>query len=108
MKQNHQIRIFCKCTGRSAMAFYAELPCECVFLFQTKYYDDAIFQQYKNSVSLSRIIASDYQKGTKYNPVAGLRKQKTKERIIRMLRWCENAYDVPIFMQSSQRFRKAG
>ena len=107
MKQNYQIRVFCKRTESSAMAFYAELPRECVFLFQTKYYDDAIFQQYKNSVSLSRIIASDYQKGTKHNPVAGVRKQKTKERIIRMLKWCESAYDIPIFMQSGQRFRRA-
>lgn len=107
MKQNHQIHVFCKRTDRSAMAFYAELPRECVFLFQTKYFDNAIFQQYKNSVCLSRIISSDYQKGTKHNPVAGLRKQKIKERIIRMLKWYEAAYDVPIFLKSSQRSRKA-
>lgn len=106
MKQNHQIRVFCKRTERAAMAFYAELPRECIFLFQTKYYDDAIFQQYKNSVDLSRIISFDYQKGTKYNPVAGVRKQKTKERIIRMLKWYEAAYEIPIFMKSSQRLHK--
>lgn len=107
MKKNMNIRVYCERAGRSGMAFYAEHPAERLFLFQTEYYDDRIFQFYKNGLRLQEVIATDCKKGNKRNPVAGLRMNKTKERIIRMLRWAEREYRIPIFWPTERPFRDA-
>lgn len=102
--KNQIIRITCTTDVRDQMCFYAETRSERIFLFHTDYYDSRIAGLYRTGMFLDALVGTRYSKRLGKNPFGGVRFQKIRDHILRVLRYYEKESDTPIFRQT-QRHR---
>ena len=102
MKKNQMLTISCTVSGTREMLFFAENGTERIFLFRTNYYDRQIAEIYRSGVSLDTLIRIRYAKRIGKNPFGGVRLQKTRDHILRVLRDYERETGVPIFHQTKK------
>ena len=103
MKKTQNIRITCTAFTRNEMLFFAENGTERTFLFRTDYYDSRIAKLYRNGISLDSVISTRYPKRLGSNPFGGVRFQKIRDHVLRVLRDIELEYEQPVFRQTQKR-----
>lgn len=103
MKKNQMLTISCTVSGTREMLFFAANGTERIFLFRTNYYDRQIAEIYRSGVSLDTLIRIRYAKRIGKNPFGGVRLQKTRDHILRVLRDYERQTGTVIFRQARKR-----
>ncbi len=103
MKKNQKYMITCTASGSREMLFFVENGLERVFLFRTNYFDRHIEEIYRSGVSLDTFIRIRYAKRIGKNPFGGVRLQKTRDHVLRVLRDYERETGTAIFRQTQKR-----
>ena len=102
MKKTQNIRITCT-AACNRMLFFAENGAEKTFLFATDYYDSRIAALYRSGIALDSVISTRYPKRLGSNPFGGVRFQKLRDHILRVLRDLERESDKPIFRRKQKQ-----
>ena len=103
MKKDQKTTITCTASGNHEMLFFAENGSGRIFLFRTNYYDRSIAELYRSGMSVDTLIDTHYPKRIGKNPFGGVRLQKVRDHVLRVLRDIERETDSPIFRQTQKR-----
>lgn len=103
MSKNLRTRIICTVPCRDQMLFFAENGSGRIFLFRTNYYDRHIAKRYRSGIPVEALIQTKYPKRIGKNPFGGVRLQKVRDHVLRVLRDIERETDSPIFRQTQKR-----
>lgn len=103
MSKNLKTRIICTASGQHEMLFFAENSSGRIFLFRTNYYDRRIVDLYRSGISVDILIHTKYPKRIGKNPFGGVRLQKVRDHVLRVLRDIERETGSPIFRQTQKR-----
>jgi len=104
MKKDLNVRISCICTDSRTLSFYGEIMGESVWLFDTRYFDQNVYDTFRNGVTMRKLVETDYRRRQTKNSILGQRLQRIKDRSIQMLKWYEKEYETAIFRKSGLRF----
>lgn len=92
MKDKLNVKIFCRKNESGKLNFYLEVKCEVIYLFTCDYYSHNIFTEYYNGKRLEEVFTN----------TSLTRQQKLKERIIRMVKYTSQEYQLAIFGKSKK------
>lgn len=101
MKKDLNVRISCICTENRELAFYGDIMGESVWLFSTRYFDQSVYDLFRNGITLRKLLKTDYPRRQTKHSILGQRLQHIKERSIQMLKWYEKTYDTAIFRKNT-------
>ena len=96
MKDKHNVKIFCRKNESDKLDFYLEVKREVIYLFSCDYYSHNIYTEYYNGKRLEEVFTN----------TSLTRQQKLKERIIRMVKYTSQEYQLAILGKSKKPVHK--
>lgn len=96
MKDKLNVKIFCRKNEYNKLDFYLDVKREVIYLFTCDYYSHNIFTEYYNGKRLEEVFTN----------TSLTCQQKLKERIIRMVKYTSQEYQLAIFGRSKKPVHK--
>lgn len=92
MKNKLSAKIFCRNNEYGKLDFYLEVKGETMYLFTTDFYTHNIHNEYYNGKRLDEM----------FSKTSMVRQQKLKERIIRMVKFTAQEYELELFIKAKK------